>query len=219
MQLRFELVAEDARSGIAGRAGDRPAAERAVDVDRAAGDHFRAGGDGAEDGHVALREYHRLAGADRLVVHERSRTRRQRRGCGHGGGSLAFPATSSSLALVAGGALVAAGGVSGSSVVAVVRLPALTSGGMPETEEGRLRPLNAHDADVALAQVGEELRKPLLVERQRCDVEDDRPARRNSRGISSTTRRARGTIPRGAASGAKTSAMNERPRKRSDFLC
>src|SRR6185436_2857752 len=42
-QLGFELVAEDARRRIAGGAGNRAAAERAVDVDRSPGDDFRAG--------------------------------------------------------------------------------------------------------------------------------------------------------------------------------
>src|SRR3546814_13376103 len=49
-QFRFEAAAEDAGAGFAARAGDRPATQRAVDVDTAIGDDFGARADGgAED--------------------------------------------------------------------------------------------------------------------------------------------------------------------------
>ena len=60
--------------------GDRPAAQRAVDVDRAAGDHLRAGRDRAEDRHVALRENDRLARAHRVRDDQRAHLRALGRG-------------------------------------------------------------------------------------------------------------------------------------------
>ena len=48
-QFGFQPAAEDARAVVAGEAGDRPAAQRAVDMDRAAGDHLGARGDRADD--------------------------------------------------------------------------------------------------------------------------------------------------------------------------
>ena len=65
-ELGLELAAENARRGVAGRAGHGSAAQRAVDMDGAAGDDLRAGCDRADDGDVALREKQRLAGAHRL---------------------------------------------------------------------------------------------------------------------------------------------------------
>src|SRR5262245_29330490 len=55
-QLGLDLAAEDASAFIAVGACEGAAAQRAVGVDRAAGDHFRAGGDRAEHGDVAMRK-------------------------------------------------------------------------------------------------------------------------------------------------------------------
>ena len=72
-QLCFELAAEDARGGVAHRASHRPPPQRAVDVDRSAGDDFRAGCDRADDGHVAFGEEERLPRAHRLGNDDRRR--------------------------------------------------------------------------------------------------------------------------------------------------
>ena len=53
-QLGLDLLAKDPRGGVAVDAGHRAAAQRAVDVDRAAGDDLRAGADRAEHGDVAV---------------------------------------------------------------------------------------------------------------------------------------------------------------------
>ena len=51
----MEFVAEHARAVFAPRAGHGAAAQRAVDVDAAVGDHFGAGADGRRDDQVAVR--------------------------------------------------------------------------------------------------------------------------------------------------------------------
>src|SRR5215470_11838379 len=56
-QLCLGPAAEDARLPVAVRTRHRTAAQRAVDVDRAARDDLRARGDRAEHGDVAAREY------------------------------------------------------------------------------------------------------------------------------------------------------------------
>src|SRR3546814_9694221 len=53
-QFRFEAAAEDAGAGFAARAGDRPATQRAVDVDTAIGDDFGARADGGADDQIAV---------------------------------------------------------------------------------------------------------------------------------------------------------------------
>src|SRR5690606_28543255 len=60
-QFRFELAAEDARRSIARCACHGPAAQRSVDMDRSAGDNFRARCDRANDGDVSFGEEDRLA--------------------------------------------------------------------------------------------------------------------------------------------------------------
>ena len=65
------LLAENARARIAHRARERTAPQRAVDVDRSAGDDFGAGGDLPDHGDVAMRKDHRLAGAHRLFQQQR----------------------------------------------------------------------------------------------------------------------------------------------------
>ena len=60
-QLRLHAGAEDARRGVAARAGDRPAAQRRVDVDVAVGDHLGAEVDGGQSP-PGRRRAHRPAG-------------------------------------------------------------------------------------------------------------------------------------------------------------
>ena len=78
-ELRARLAAEDARVAGAGDAGEGAALQRAIDVDRAAGDDLRAGGDAAEHDDVAFEMHDLLAGAQVAVVIERLRARRRRR--------------------------------------------------------------------------------------------------------------------------------------------
>src|SRR3954471_2500703 len=53
-ELGFEFPAEDPGAAVAGRARDGASAQRAVDVDRAAGDDLGARGNGAQHRHVAI---------------------------------------------------------------------------------------------------------------------------------------------------------------------
>ena len=75
-KLGFVLPAEDARLGVAGRAGKGASAQRAVDMDGPAGEDLGTGADRAEHDHVAMRVIDRLAGADRRVDDQRARRRR-----------------------------------------------------------------------------------------------------------------------------------------------
>src|SRR5580692_5385376 len=61
-KLGFDFVTVDPRLQIAVDAGHRPAAKRAIDMDRAAGDNFGARADRSHHGDIAFRKYHRLAG-------------------------------------------------------------------------------------------------------------------------------------------------------------
>src|SRR4051794_20619392 len=72
-ELGLEPAAEDARPRVAHGARDGAAAQDAVDVDRAAGDHLGAGADRSDHGQVALREHDRLAGPDRALDDQRRR--------------------------------------------------------------------------------------------------------------------------------------------------
>ena len=69
-QLGLEAVAEDARARIAVDAGVRPAAQMAVDVDVAVGEHFATGTDRGERDQVAAFGIDLLPGAHRLVDHD-----------------------------------------------------------------------------------------------------------------------------------------------------
>src|SRR6187455_1520070 len=64
-QFGFDLLAVDPRIAIAVDARHRAAAQRAVDVDRSAGDDLGAGADRAEHGDVAFHEDDRLTRAHR----------------------------------------------------------------------------------------------------------------------------------------------------------
>src|SRR5262249_3177477 len=64
-QLGFALAAEDAGARVAGGARNGAAAQRAVDVDRAAGHHLGAGGDRAHHGPIAVGKHHRPPGTPR----------------------------------------------------------------------------------------------------------------------------------------------------------
>src|SRR6201992_4323437 len=70
-QLRLDLLAINPCRRIAVDARHRAAAQRAVDVDRAAGHDLRTGADRTEHGDVAFGKHHRLAGAHRLVEKQR----------------------------------------------------------------------------------------------------------------------------------------------------
>ena len=71
----LELAAADAGAGVAGGAGDGPAAQRAVDVDGTAGEDLRAGGDRPHHGDVAGGVDDGLARADRPLDGEGGRGR------------------------------------------------------------------------------------------------------------------------------------------------
>src|SRR5262249_39048998 len=75
-QLGFHLVAKNAGARVSGGARHGAAAQRAIDVDRSAGDDFGAGRHRAEDGHVACREDDRLARAHRGLQQQRAGLRR-----------------------------------------------------------------------------------------------------------------------------------------------
>src|SRR5260363_243149 len=77
-QLGLDLLAVDARGGIAVDAGHRAAAQRAVDVDGAAGDDLGAGRHRAEHGDVAVGKHDRLAGAHGLIEQQRGRLLQRR---------------------------------------------------------------------------------------------------------------------------------------------
>src|SRR5215469_10209367 len=66
-QLRLVAAAEDARLAVAHRARHGAPAQRAVDMDRAAGDDLGAGGDRAEHRHLAEGKDHGLTGANRRL--------------------------------------------------------------------------------------------------------------------------------------------------------
>ena len=156
--------------GIAGGAGDGAPAQRAVDVDRAAGDDFRAGGDRAQDGDVAFRKDHRLAGAHRPVVHHRGRPR---------GAGSALPPRQRPSPPARRLRRRSSRGDDRREIGEILHARRAAAGDErrhAEAEQRGLRALHAHDADVALGEIGDELGQPLLVERQRRHVEDDRPA-------------------------------------------
>src|SRR5690606_9586883 len=86
-QFGVEGAAEDARRGVALGAGQRAPAQRAVDVDRAVGDHFRAGAYLGEHGQVPVLGVQLLAraprgGLDQARGGHGPRGRRRRRGFG-----------------------------------------------------------------------------------------------------------------------------------------
>src|SRR5215468_11276328 len=72
-QFGLDPLAEDPRVGIAVHARHGATAQRAIDVDRPARDHLRAGADRAQNRHVAVREDHRLARAHRILQEQRAR--------------------------------------------------------------------------------------------------------------------------------------------------
>src|SRR6187431_1059803 len=74
-QFGFDLLAVDPRTAIAVDARHRAAAQRAVDVDRSAGDDLGARPDRAEHGDVALHEDDRLTRTHRAFEQQRRRLR------------------------------------------------------------------------------------------------------------------------------------------------
>src|SRR3546814_11962802 len=66
-QFRFEAAAEDAGAGFAARAGDRPATQRAVDMDTAIGDDFGARADGGADDQIAVGDIDLLTRTHRVT--------------------------------------------------------------------------------------------------------------------------------------------------------
>lgn len=66
-------MAKDARASITGGASPGPAAERAINMDRSAGDYFSARSDRAENGYIAVGEDDGLPRAYRILNHERCR--------------------------------------------------------------------------------------------------------------------------------------------------
>ena len=97
-ELGLEALAEDARRAVAVDAGERPAAQRPIDVDVAVGDELGAGADGGHHDQVAAVGEDALARADRLGDEERCGGLR---GGGHGlhlGGGAAGAALERGLA-------------------------------------------------------------------------------------------------------------------------
>src|ERR1700692_4955437 len=84
-KLGLVAAAENPGPGVAHGARHGAAAQRAVDMDRSAGDDLGARRDRAQHGHLAEREVHRLAGADRALDQHRDRFLTVRRACGRGG--------------------------------------------------------------------------------------------------------------------------------------
>src|SRR5882724_3536934 len=74
-KLRLDLLAIDSRGRIAVDAGHRPAAQRAVDVDRSAGDDLGPRADRAQHGDVALGKDDRLSRTHRVLQQQRGRFR------------------------------------------------------------------------------------------------------------------------------------------------
>ena len=138
---------------VAAGARDRPAAQRAVHMDRPAGDDLGARGDRPDDRDVALGEDHRLAGAHRPVQQQRGggpRLGGRRRGLGavrhldHPGGAAAGHQRRQAPGLGA--------------------------------EPGRVGALDPDQADVALLQVVDQRRQVLLAHRQGRQVDHHRSA-------------------------------------------
>ncbi len=168
-QFGFQLAAEDTRGTVAGGAGQRPSPQRAVDMDRSAGDDFRARCDRADDGDVALGEEQRLAGPDRLGDHQRGRGLRR----GRAGGRYRFHRR---------------------SILRFVRFAfgrRLEIGGWAAVGHGRRhvrsqqrrpRALDAHDANIALAEIIDQLAQFRLVDVEAVDVEHHGPAQEEAGG-------------------------------------
>src|SRR3954465_12003636 len=70
-KLGFDAATKDARLPVSARAGQRAAAQRAVNMDRAAGHYFGPGGDRSDHRDVAVGKKDRLARTHRAVEHER----------------------------------------------------------------------------------------------------------------------------------------------------
>ena len=171
--------------------GDRPAAQRAVDVDRAAGDDLGAGGDRADAPSRrprGRRPTGRSAPAGRAAARRQAAPRRSAPRPGRRPAPRSSPAGR----------------------------PPLISGGRPrpEAEPGRVGALDPDDADVALLQVGDQRRQVRA-----CAAAG--PTRRGPRVGPEEAGRAldQGVelgepLASSGGSGASTSAMKERPRKR-----
>src|SRR5688572_24651993 len=156
-ELGLELAAIDAGPGVAHRAGDGAAAQRAVDMDRAAGDDLGARGDRAHDRHVALGEDDRLARAHRRLEKERGGPRRGRRG-----GRRALRARLDAID-VGGGT------------------PAGHRRRQAEPQLLRVGTLEPHDADAAPVELGDQLRELAPERRQARHVDHDGAAREEAR--------------------------------------
>src|SRR6185437_3617389 len=74
-KLGFDFLTIDARGRVAVDARHGAAAQRSVDMDRAAGDDFGPGTHRAHHRHIAIGEHDRLAGAHLAVEQERCRFR------------------------------------------------------------------------------------------------------------------------------------------------
>ena len=160
-ELSFEFPAEDPGAPVAGDACDRASAQRAVDVDRAAGDDLRARRNGAQHRHVAIHVLDGLAGADGPFDRERAAGRardgvdrfrvrlgRQARHLDHPGG-----------------------------------LAAADRGRQAEPGHGGIRAFERHDADAALMQVGHQSGDLALADLEIGDVDDHRAPGEKAGGL------------------------------------
>src|SRR5215831_3244291 len=152
-QLGLVLAAKNPRTRVAHRPGHRSAAQRAIDVDRSGGDDFGARSHRAEHGDIAVRENDRLTRADRALDQQRARLL-----------TLAWPRGRHSFV----------GG----------RQNRLTGRLASPFEHGRQRgadlvylgTLESHDPNPALGQLRDQLADLGFIERDRRQVENDRPA-------------------------------------------
>src|SRR5690242_10895253 len=140
-ELGLEPMTKDPGAAIAGDACHRLTAQRAVNVDRAAGDDFGSGAYRAEYGDVALHEGDRLAGTNRFLDQQRrwlfahSRSAFRGWGCGRGQLRLAH--------------------------VEVLCAAAATQDGRKTGRLARLDTFNSEDANIAFLKTGDEMRDTI----------------------------------------------------------
>ena len=175
-------------AGVAGEAGDRPAPQRSIDMDRAAGDHLGARGDRSDDNHIALGVHDALAGADRVFPKKgfwgaafvkRGEKRGQRHLPSFSGNSFGADPGSrvgqrSGSRRLRGAGRIVAGDDAGLP-------PAQEQRRHREIEPRRLGAFDAHHLDIALGEILQKLRDPLLARLQDRKVENDWPAEEKPR--------------------------------------
>ena len=184
--VRHAVLRQKIRApGVAGQAGDRPAAQGAVDMDRAAGDDLGARGDRAEDGDIAMLERDGLARAHGMVDQQRR---------GFGGGQCRLRRV-----VVGAGGLAARGGARARgrrwfrSLDGLPGLPApgkRTSPGL-QPGPGRVGALGADDVDAAAGDGAHQLRRVLRCRWAMCRDRRSPAGDRRSSAPARSARRAR----------------------------